>query len=214
MARPERRAHRVVRRGYDEIGARYLEWRRTETATKAFLEHALELLPEGGSALDLGCGPGYPVTTALARRGRVVGVDLSMTQLDLARRRTTGQLVQADITEVAFRPGSFDLIAAFYCLNHVPRGELDSLLAAIRSWLKPGGAFVGSFGVGDDPGTVEEDWLGAPMFFSSFDRDRTLTLLSETGLELIREEVMTQQEHGAPTSFLWVVCRGLDLSSR
>ena len=71
----------VVRRGYDRIGARYLQWRRTIRATAAFVNRALQGLPQDGWALDLGCGPGLPVTEALARRGRVVGVDLSATQL-------------------------------------------------------------------------------------------------------------------------------------
>ena len=131
----------MVRRGYDRIGARYFQWRRTIRATASFVNRALQGLPQDGWALDLGCGPGLPVTEALARRGRVVGVDLSATQLSMAHRNApSARLIQADVTEVAFQPGSFDLVVAFYCLNHVPRELLGGLLGRIESWLKQGGS--------------------------------------------------------------------------
>ena len=44
------------------------------------------------------------------------------------------------MAEVAFQPRSFDLVVACYCLNHVPRGLLGSLLRRIESWLKQGGS--------------------------------------------------------------------------
>jgi hypothetical protein len=71
--------------------------------------------------------------------------------------------------------------------------------------------FVASFGTGDDPGSVEEDWLGAAMFFSSSEVDETLSLLQKARLHVDRE-VATNQEHGEPASFLWVICSRGDTS--
>jgi GrpB-like predicted nucleotidyltransferase (UPF0157 family) len=203
----------VVRRGYDRIGEEYVKWRRFDVATEKFLNHALEALPRNGLALDLGCGPGLPVTAAIASGRSTVGVDLSAAQLSICRRNVpSAGLVQADITEVKLRPRSFNMVTAFYCLNHVPRERLGILLRRIESWLKPSGTFVGSFGAGNDPGSVETDWLGAPMFFSSFGVERSLSLLRGAGLPIVHHEIATQEEHGEPVSFLWVVCTRSDSS--
>src|SRR4029079_17556415 len=44
------------------------------------------------------------------------------------------------------------------------------LLARIRDWLRPGGTLLASFGVEDDPGTIEEDWLRGRHVFQPFQR--------------------------------------------
>jgi cyclopropane fatty-acyl-phospholipid synthase-like methyltransferase len=146
------------------------------------------------------------VTEALAARGTVIGVDLSRVQLELCRSGVgSARLVQADMVEVRLRPESFDVVTAFYSLTHVPRQQLGPLLRRIASWLRPGGAFVGSFGTGDDPGTVEAGWLGQPMFFSGLGVTTNLDLLERAGFVDLQSEVLTQDEDGRPVSFLWVV---------
>jgi len=44
---------------------------------------------------------------------------------------------------------------------------------------------------------VDNDWLGAPMYFSHYD--------AKTNIQLAREE--TADEDGIPSTFLWVVAR-------
>src|SRR5918995_432951 len=52
----------IVESGYDTIADRYAEVIRTgrgpETYFRSFLARVLELIPEGGTVLDLGCGAG------------------------------------------------------------------------------------------------------------------------------------------------------------
>jgi GrpB-like predicted nucleotidyltransferase (UPF0157 family)/ubiquinone/menaquinone biosynthesis C-methylase UbiE len=197
----------VVRRGYDRIGHRYLRWRRSDPATEWALSRALRNFPARGAALDLGCGAGEPVTRALTEGGFVTGVDLSANQLSLAQRRAPeAALIQADITEASFRPRSLNLVVAFYCLNHVPRQRLGVLLRRIETWLKQDGVFIASFGAGDDPGTIEDNWLGAPMFFSGFAIENTLSLLQQAGLQVLEQKEIAQEEHGKTATFLWVIC--------
>jgi hypothetical protein len=54
-------------------------------------------------------------------------------------------------------------------LIHVPRLEQPALLRAIARWLRPGGLLVVSLTVHDDAGSIEQDWMGAPMYWSGFD---------------------------------------------
>jgi SAM-dependent methyltransferase len=159
--------------------------------------------------LELGCGAGYPVTAAIAREHRVVGVDVSSVQLSKARENApTAMLLQADMSTLELADASLDAVIAFYSITHVPRAEHGELIEKMARWLVPGGFFLGSLGAGDDEGTVEEDWLGAPMFFSSFDADTSKGLLTSAGFTLEEADVVSEEEHdGTTSSFLWVVAR-------
>jgi SAM-dependent methyltransferase len=104
-------------------------------------------VPEGGSALDVGCGGGN-VTGQVARRigpsGRVVGIDFDLELLELARldAKTAG------IENVEFRAGDarapeggpYDLITARFLLMHL--AEPEQVLAALVGVLRPGGRLV------------------------------------------------------------------------
>jgi SAM-dependent methyltransferase len=201
----------IVRRGYDAIGRRYLETLALSRSSPRmrYLNTLLRELGGNSAVLELGCGPGYPVTQALAMRFKVVAVDLSARQLALARRHAPAAfLVQADMCRLHFCPASFDAVVAFYSLTHVPRARLGELLARVAEWLRPGGLFVATMGAGDTPGSVEEDWLGVPMFFSHFDSRTNLQLLDGAGLRVERDDVVTEvEDDGQEVSFLWVVAR-------
>jgi SAM-dependent methyltransferase len=158
--------------------------------------------------LDLGCATGELLTARLAQRFAVTGVDIAERQIALARRRVaTATFVWADMTKVNFPPDSFDAVAAFYSLTHLPRDEVLPLLRAVRSWLRPGGLFVASLGAGDDPGTVEDAWLGVPMYFSGFDGAASRRLVEAAGFAIVSDREETADEDGQPTVFLWVVAR-------
>jgi SAM-dependent methyltransferase len=140
----------IVESGYDAIADRYAEairaGRGPETYFRSFLARVLELIPEGGTVLDLGCGAGL-VTADLTTRARVVGVDISLAQLELARRNApAARFVRADMVDVAFAPGSFDAVVAFWTLIHVPRVFHASLLEGVHMWLRSGGLFAGTLG--------------------------------------------------------------------
>jgi SAM-dependent methyltransferase len=196
----------VVRRGYDAIAPRYLAERLAGGGGPfaVFLDTAVAAVPEGGVALDLGCGAGDPVTRALAARARiVVGVDLSVTQLGLARFRVPGGIfVQGDMTEIGVRDGSLDAVLAFHSIIHVPRELHSIVLARIHRWLRPGGIFAGTLGFDDNPEERQRDWLGAPMYWSHFDAATNTDLVARAGFVLERSDVLHDEE-----TFLGVIAR-------
>jgi cyclopropane fatty-acyl-phospholipid synthase-like methyltransferase len=201
---------RIVREGYERVAPAYLRWNEEEPsgAQERYTRMACDELPAGGRVLELGCGAGWPTLAALGRRFRTVGVDLSRAQLSLAAERAPGAaLVEADLTEVAFAPGSFDGVVAFFVLLHVPRDRWASALTSIRRWLRPGGRLYLCAGTGDDPGSIEEDFLGAPMFFSGWAVPATLRLIEASGFRMVRYEVDPVLEHGTEARFLWLVAR-------
>lgn len=201
---------RVVADGYDRIADRYLAWSalRPSTARIRALELADQLIPAGADVLELGCGAGVPMTARLAAGRTLTGIDISAEQIRRARRNVpNATFIQADLTSLERPPASLDAVVAFYSLTHVPRDEHAPLFVRIRHWLRPGGVFLASLGVEDDPGTIEADWLGVDMYFSHFSARVNRRLLEAAGLEVEQAEVVTEPEDRHAARFLWVVAR-------
>ena len=172
-----------------------------------WLEELTRRVPEGSSVVELGCGNGTLETKLLAERYELVGVDLSEEQLRRARLRVPeARFVHGDLLTIALEPESLDAVAAFYVFNHVPRELLAGLFARIRSWLRPGGYVLSALGCTDLAGWHGE-WLGVPMFFSSYLPAENCALVEAAGLELVRDEVVTISEPDGPVPFHWILGR-------
>lgn len=199
---------RVVADGYDRIAERYVAWSRGggEDPRDRYLAFLEERLPAAAAVLELGCGTGALTTERLAARFAVTGVDISGRSIELARRHVpAATFLQADMAALRFAPGSFDAVAAFYSITHVPREEHAPLLRAIAHWLRPGGLLVASMGTGSWAGDVEADWLGAPMYFSHHDAETNRRLVRDAGLRLLSAREESTDEDGTAVPFLWVV---------
>ena len=199
---------RIVARGYDLVGDRYsAQADASRDASRRHYESALlERLPPNARVLDLGCGNGQPTTKRLAEHAAVVGVDISRRQIARARTNVTNAtFMLADVAQLAFTPGSFGGVAAFFSLIHLPREELGHVYKSIAEWLRPGGAFVGSFLTRDREATELEDWLGAPMFWSSYDAQANVSLIKQSGLKIVTSAEERYEADGVPGTFLWVV---------
>jgi len=93
----------------------------------------------------------------------------------------------------------------------VPRERHAALFGRIASWLRPGGWFLAALSGHDDPGWTGR-WLGVPMFFSGFDPNVTVGLLSDAGFRVARRRLETMQEPEedgtlSDATFLWVLAR-------
>ena len=197
----------IVAAGYDTIAERYRDWAEADSWPRlewlALLEAEVEA---GAEVLELGCGAGVPVTRRLAQRYSVTGVDISARQIELAR---------ANVPDAAFVVGDalelelprVDAVVSLYMSGHVPPAEQELLVRRVADRLRPGGVLLMTFPNDGGPGVVEDDWLGAPMYFAGDDAATSLARLRATGFELLRAEVVTQLEFGEETPFLWVLAR-------
>jgi SAM-dependent methyltransferase len=200
----------IVARGYDAIALRYAEWAgRVASPALEWLRGLDARLPDGADVLELGCGRGVPGTRQLARRHRVTGVDISAVQIELARHHVPeASFVHTDALELEVAPGSFDAVVALYFFGHVPVDEQRELIGRSSLWLRDGGLLLATFGAGEPGEEVDADWLGAPMYFASLGGASYLPLLRDLGFELLREEVVVQQEPGhGDVAFHWVLAR-------
>jgi 2-polyprenyl-3-methyl-5-hydroxy-6-metoxy-1,4-benzoquinol methylase len=196
----------IVARGYDVIAATYLDRHGRSVVRDRWLGELIARLPDAARVLDLGCGAGVPVAQRLTERGfNVVGIDGSLSQIERARRNVpSAEFIHGDMTTAAFPPQSFDAVAAFYSITHVPREQHATLLQRIAHWLKPEGLFIASLGSDECAGWMGE-WLGAEMFFSHYDARTYERLVREAGFKIECAELVDQDKDDA--RFWWVIAR-------
>ena len=126
---------RTVAEGYDRVGGRYAELATREITRhrRKYTDLLLDRVPPGAKVLDLGCGAGVPTTRELAQKFAVTGVDISKRQVARARSNVPrATFVQSDMAEAEFASESFDAVAAFYSIIHLPRDEQPAMLQASR----------------------------------------------------------------------------------
>jgi SAM-dependent methyltransferase len=200
----------IVARGYDAIALRYAEWAgQIESPALEWLRDLDQRLPDGADVLELGCGRGVPGTRHVARRHRVTGVDISAVQIELARHHVPeASFVHADALELDVAHGTLDAVVALYFFGHLPLDDQRELVGRIALWLRDGGLLLATFGAGEPGEDVDQDWLGAPMYFASLGGDAYLPLLRDCGFEPLRDEVVVQHEPGhGDISCHWVLAR-------
>ena len=198
---------RIVESGYDRMGERYLEWGATIEGDprQRMVAEFSSRLPAGARVLDLGCGAGIPSTQRLAQRFNVLGVDISRSQLELARRNVPeAEFILGDFAELQLPERAFQGVVALYAVPHLPREQHAQLFVDVFRWLAHGGIFLATLGTTDSPDWVGE-WLGEQMFFSSHDADANRRLMRAAGFDLQVDEIATTHEPEGNVSFLWVI---------
>ncbi len=104
-------------------------------------------LPRGGRVLEVGCGRGIALG-ALARRlapARLAGVDVDAALLKIAKRHVRwgnvlADLVVADVRDLPFPAGDFDVVIDFGTCFHIAQPE--AALREIARVIALGGIFV------------------------------------------------------------------------
>lgn len=127
----------VVQRWFDRTyAAKGLAYLRPSAFYSVFLEYLG--VGAGGRLLDIGCGPGLLTGEASGAGAKGYGVDLSLTALALARRRTSRPLLAcANAEALPFRGGSVHYLTCIGTLEHFLSAE--RALGEMRRVLAPSG---------------------------------------------------------------------------
>ena len=100
-------------------------------------------LAEGRRVLDAASGEGYGTAMlAAARAQSVTGVDIDQSTVDHARDKYGLEFLCANVAELPFPDGSFDLVVSFETLEHVP--DAAHAIAEFRRVLADGGILIAS----------------------------------------------------------------------
>jgi ubiquinone/menaquinone biosynthesis C-methylase UbiE len=110
----------------------------------------------GHELLELGPGPGAATEWLRHRVRRLVAVEHEADAAGLLAGRfafagSNVEVVCGDASALAYPDASFDTVATFTMLHHVPtRARQDRVLAEAFRVLRPGGAFLGSDSLASD----------------------------------------------------------------
>ncbi len=166
---------------YDLIAEQYALGRgRFDNAT--WLRQINESLSPTSRVLDLGCGSGVPVSKYLADRGhRVIGIDISPRQIELARLQVPDATFEvADMEQLSVDQYRVDGIVAFYSIYHVPRILHAELYRTLRSFIPHGGLLFALIGTKSWEGS-KRDFYGTEMRWSAYEPDVELQLMINAG---------------------------------
>lgn len=133
LARECATSERLERRRQNVTG-----WLRGEEAWDEALAAIAETRPN--RILDAGCGDGLFARAIAAPV--VVGVDNAPAMVERARSRGIDARI-ADIEQLPFGDGEFDVVVCNWTLYHLP--ELDGGVRELARVVRPGGRFVGIY---------------------------------------------------------------------
>lgn len=110
-----------------------------------------EDLALNGLLVDVACGTGFGVDHVAAGGIIAVGGDLSLSNLQTARKRSSQRRwIQMDAAALPFRDGSADVVTCFEALYYLP--SIADFLRDARRVLRPGGRLLVTLPNRDRPG--------------------------------------------------------------
>ena len=128
---------------YDRVAADYAEQFKDELSKKPFdcrmLDRLVETVGKQETICVLGCGAGHIARYLKDRGATVCGIDLSPAMVEQARALNPDVSFQQgnmlDLKDIA--DDSFDAVAAFHSIIHVPREFVIYALREIKRVLRP-----------------------------------------------------------------------------
>ncbi len=188
----------------DEAGPKWVTYqaqmdRLLQPVLDGVLERA-DLVP-GQWVLDIGCGTGastIQAAEAVGRRGRVTGIDISPTLLEMARRRAANpnrvSFIEADAADHDFGPGGFDRLLSRFGLMFFtdPSAAFANMASGLTATARVSFAAWGEIPANpyftlaaqaarDVLGPMPKSDPDAPGPFAFRDPDRIETVLKEGG---------------------------------
>lgn len=163
----------------------------------------LATVPQGGSVLDVGCGPGFKAKYIADRGFDVTGTDVSERMVAIAKDAApTAQFFVADVrghgSAVPVRQVQFDGVMMFASLLHVPKSDVDAVLAEVARYTADHGVLYivvkqVKEGVQEEAVQHEESYGKTfSRFFSYFTEEELRQRVTQAGFEVTHME--TQPE--------------------
>ncbi|MBC8494637.1 class I SAM-dependent methyltransferase [archaeon] len=174
-----------------------------DTFEKFMCDNLISRLKKDSKILDLGCGIGLPYDKYFCKnKFLIVGVDSSKKHILKARKNVPeGKFLVDDFFSKEVK-GKFDAIVSFYSIFHIPRNEHKKLFVYINSLLKKDGCILITLGVDSMKYVVNENFVGSPMAWSSYNVKKNKQLVQDAGFKIIlcAEDYRTERH-------LWILAR-------
>lgn len=164
-------------------------------ADQAAFRRVAAIAGPGGHVLEIGSGPGWDADFLDSLGLTVRRTDATRRFLELqALRDREGDLLDVITDAVG---GPYDAVVAMCVLIHVPREEIDQVLAKLARSLRPGGALIVSMRDGDGETTGKYHTV-------YWRRDNFAERLAAAGLELAWDEFRIDCDNDPWNTFIAV----------
>lgn len=176
-------ADRII--GLYERHARAWDNARARSLIEAtWLRKFLEVVPAGGSVLDVGCGSGEPIASFFIHAGyEVHGVDSSQAMIALCQSRFPQSTWHvADMRTLALGK-TFDGILAWDSFFHLTQADQRRMFPIFRKHAAPGASLM--FTSGTENGVAMGTFGGEPLYHASLAPDKYRALLDEHAFEVV-----------------------------
>ena len=149
------------------------------SARQIALKRKLKLIKsfdsESKNLLDIGCGTGDFLETALKDNWTITGIEPNEQARQIANSKTNNSVFEIEQLR-KLKPNSFDVITLWHVLEHLPNLEIHTAL--FKSLLKPNGTLVIAV-----PNFKSYDAKYYKNFWAAYDVPRHLWHFSKTAIE-------------------------------
>jgi len=165
-------------------------------------------LPKKGAVLDLGCGPGIPITKNLVKRGfSVTGIDLSEKMIKLARKNAPNAKYQCiSMTSINFK-NEFDGIISIYSMLCLNPQDFKKTAGKISKALKKGGYFLLVLNEPQKRHKEKESYvkiMGQKMYSRPYSEEEIKKIFKKYNMKIVRvsREIIFSKNYGKEHSLL------------
>jgi SAM-dependent methyltransferase len=202
-----------VQTSYDGVAAEYAARFGDEMSYKPFdrlmLDWLIAKVGGRGPICDMGCGPGQIARYLHSRGAPACGIDLSPEMVAQARRLNPEiPFQQGDMLALTgVRDETLGGIAAFYTLIHIPREQMVRAMTELKRVLRPGGALLVTFHIGQQVVHLDEWWdRPVSLDFIFLEKPEMKAFLQEAGFEpeeAIERDPYPDVEHQSRRAYLF-----------
>ncbi len=171
---------------YNQIYEWYLDTRNTVTGVESVLS-AFDGLKKGSTVVDLGCGTGLPLATALTSMGlRVIGVDSSSRMINAFKNNLPNAKTKLiKLQDYTFPKTKISGVLCWGCLFHLSPDDQIKVIRNVFSSVTCGGRFLFTSAKEKDCRTGEMD--GVTFEYYSLGSEKYNEIARNAGWRLMHE---------------------------
>lgn len=175
-------------RVYEKMGSKFIE-NIKDLVTQELYEF-IDMMPNGGSALDVGCAGGRDSKVMLTKGLEVTGIDIVPKFIDFAKKdNPAGKFLVKDLLQLDFEPNTFDGIWAYAVLLHFSNDDAEKILNDFYKILKPHGKlFVGVKEGSGEKSVIDKMSEGKERYFNFFTKKQIVRYIEKAGFRILKAD--------------------------
>lgn len=193
---------------YDKTAVEYYK-RVSEFELLPEITEFIETVKTDGEILDLGCGPGHHSKYFSNLGFDVVGIDLSVEMIEIAKEVSEESTFRVmDILDLSFEKDSFDGIWASASLLHVPKKKIKSVLIKLNEILTSQGVLYISLKEGKGSELLSDiRYGGVDKFYVYYQLDEIQNILKDVGFDILEIKLKDKRTSYDTNSWIHVFCK-------